>query len=606
MIAAANALGAITIDASEAPAQCVEQQHLLLTVQLSPDAKPSCYQALGRLSRPRLIRFGSEDILATIVRREYGRADESLLDYIAAYQPDSPMTSGAVLLPDIGLRVRRGATVRLSPGVTASAVMETFLGSEGPIARGALASLNRRSVESLESVQAGELLKIPQHSTSRTLSLLPCVKAADAIAVVERCGPDAIRWKVHQRGRLAELLDSTVGDVEIPSLLPAEARLALVSAEKTPVDVAVADSGIPADSGVPLWRNLDEQLGAPAVDDDQNGYIDDVHGVNLIDADFRPLDESSRSHGGLIAQIASGAYWPDEDAVGWQNAIVPIKVADSSGVDLSSVDEAAIYAQLAAAGVLNLSLEARMYASAHQGVSETTASQLVVAAAGNGETLDGDRRGINLDDQSIFPASLGGQKSPGVVTVASLGPNEHELASYSNFSPYLVDIAAPGAVSHPYDERGTSFAAALVSWVGGRLKVSGLRTPRQVKTRIIAACAVSSNLKSKTFLGCRLDLRKVFWTRRDVVEATDGRIWVGEILERDRVSIWTEEGARPLGAVRKVVMEDGRGWALLGAAGAFRVERLRDQIPALSIRLESGEVVAVPRAELVDLVTAYQ
>lgn len=80
--------------------------------------------------------------------------------------------------------------------------------------------------------------------------------------------------------------------------------------------VAVIDSGV--DSGIPelarsMWVNEDE-IPNNGVDDDRNGYIDDVHGWDLRDNDNDSLRGTSRHwHGTFVASII--AAWPGENAI---------------------------------------------------------------------------------------------------------------------------------------------------------------------------------------------------------------------------------------------------------------------------------------------------
>lgn len=231
-----------------------------------------------------------------------------------------------------------------------------------------------------------------------------------------------------------------------------------------PVVVAVVDSGV--DMRHPglrnaMWTNPGEIAGN-GVDDDGNGYVDDVHGANVVDPGAEMGDPCG--HGtrvaGVIAARPGGA---DGGAVGvaYESQIMAVRVLDAAGRgNTAQLAEGIRYAVSNGAQVINISantpaegpdlLSAMAFADA-QGV-------VVVASAGND--------GRNLDVLPSFPAS---DASAGVVSVAALG-TAGGLASFSNFGPLSVDVAAPGVGlvtlapgGHYSLFDGTSAAAAYVS-----------------------------------------------------------------------------------------------------------------------------------------------
>ncbi len=48
-----------------------------------------------------------------------------------------------------------------------------------------------------------------------------------------------------------------------------------------------------------IWTNLPELNGAPGVDDDGNGYVDDIHGYDFVNDDADPMDDNG--HGTHVA-----------------------------------------------------------------------------------------------------------------------------------------------------------------------------------------------------------------------------------------------------------------------------------------------------------------
>jgi subtilisin family serine protease len=230
----------------------------------------------------------------------------------------------------------------------------------------------------------------------------------------------------------------------------------------TDVTVAIIDSGI--DLGHPdlapnLWTNPGEVPGN-GVDDDGNGYVDDVHGYDFVDNDGTPQD--ANGHGTHVAGIvgARGGNGIGGAGVAWQARLMAIRVLDDQARGTTAAVAAGIrYAVDNGARIVNLSLagptstpdleDAVRYAQAH-GV-------LIVAAAGND--------GADLATAPTYPAAYGEDNVLGIAATT----REGGLSSVSDYGPG-ADVAAPGeqilstALGGGYEWRtGTSMAAPQVA-----------------------------------------------------------------------------------------------------------------------------------------------
>jgi subtilisin family serine protease len=226
--------------------------------------------------------------------------------------------------------------------------------------------------------------------------------------------------------------------------------------------VAVLDTGADLthpDLAPNLWRNPGE-IPANGVDDDRDGFVDDVNGIDLIDGDGNPSDENG--HGthvaGLIASPVGNGVGSAGVAPHAHVMIVRVLDATASG-DAGTVADGMRWALAHGAKVLNLSLAGPTPSrELDAAIAEARAAgALVVTAAGNA--------GLNLGIVPSWPAS---SSAPNVLGVAATAPTGL-LASISNFGGG-VDIAAPGealistARGGGMELRtGTSMAAPLVS-----------------------------------------------------------------------------------------------------------------------------------------------
>ena len=226
--------------------------------------------------------------------------------------------------------------------------------------------------------------------------------------------------------------------------------------------VAVVDTGVDCDhpdlQGA-CWVNRDEIPGN-GIDDDGNGYVDDVHGWNF--ALDTPDIQDVHYHGTHVAGII-GARANREGVIGIapQTTLMPIGVFQPQGIGTYfDLIRAILYAVDNGAHVINLSLGATSY-----GLGEAAAVRYaeehrvtVIAAAGN--------LGLN---RYFFPAA-----HPSVLAVAALDVRG-KVASFSNYGDY-IDVAAPGVsvISTIPGGRygmlsGTSMAAPHVSGLAALL-----------------------------------------------------------------------------------------------------------------------------------------
>ncbi len=282
---------------------------------------------------------------------------------------------------------------------------------------------------------------------------------------------------------------------------------------KRTVTVAIIDTGIDTthtDLKDSIWVNEDEIPG-DGIDNDGNGYIDDVNGWNFISNSNEVCVGEEDSHGTHGAGTIAAA-WNNGGIAGIaDNTHVKIMVlkalggSDGKGSP-ESVIEAIKYAEANGADICNLSFGSTSTSPEFEAAIRDS-KMLFVVAAGNGNQY---QIGYDIDKSPIYPASL---PYDNVITVGNLLFNGH-LDDSSNYGTTAVDLAAPGTYilstipgnSYAYMS-GTSMAAPMVT--GAAALIYSARTDlslQGVKTAILSTVHKLAPLKGKTATSGMLDV----------------------------------------------------------------------------------------------------
>jgi subtilisin family serine protease len=254
----------------------------------------------------------------------------------------------------------------------------------------------------------------------------------------------------------------------------------LVKADAKPVIVAVIDTGLDWNhrniDWDNIWRNPNETVNG--LDDDKNGYVDDIMGFDFLARDRKPWDRDG--HGTLVAGIIAGS-WKDKNGMAGINPfakLMILKAVNNFGQTRASyVAEAIAYAANNGARVINVSVGGKNTSNLAMAAIDYAYKKgaVIVVAAGN-EGVDIKDYGVAASDKVLAVASTGleDQRAPfsnwGKIAVAAPGVDILSLRARRTDTMLVAEGVkyTPGANYVGQDKRyyratGTSFSAPLVS-----------------------------------------------------------------------------------------------------------------------------------------------
>jgi subtilisin family serine protease len=250
------------------------------------------------------------------------------------------------------------------------------------------------------------------------------------------------------------------------------------------VVVAVIDDGVDfshPDLADRAWENPGESGVDDAgndkatnnIDDDDNGYIDDVNGYDLANDDNTVHDALEDGHGTHIAgTIAASVNNQGVVGVAPNVKIMAVKFLGGPFTTESNAIKAIEYASDNGAKISNNSWGYIGPPSKALEQAIENSGMLFVAAAGNG---GGDGVGDDNDADRRFKEYPASYDSPNILTVAAVN-NRGRLASFSNYGQKTVDISAPGVQvlsTVPSVPAKSGATLSDVGTMGGKALVAG-------------------------------------------------------------------------------------------------------------------------------------
>ena len=192
-----------------------------------------------------------------------------------------------------------------------------------------------------------------------------------------------------------------------------------------------------------MWTNTAELNGEEGVDDDGNGYVDDIYGIDAANGDGDPYDD--HSHGTHVAGTIAGVSDNGEGVTGVSRnkaKLMALKFLGSGGsgatsdaieciyyaIDMNNRAENDIVAINASWGSLSTT-DAMATA-----IGDAYEAGIVFCAAAGNDTTDSD------GDRKHYPSCI---DRPNVISVSATNQDDN-LAYFSNYGASESDIAAPG------------------------------------------------------------------------------------------------------------------------------------------------------------------
>ena len=268
-----------------------------------------------------------------------------------------------------------------------------------------------------------------------------------------------------------------------------------------------------------IWTNPFDPV--DGVDNDGNGYVDDVHGWDFDGKNNTIYDGGTRGNLDDHGTHVSGTIGAKTDngagvaGVNWKVTLISGKfLGRRGGTTANAVKAVDYFTDLKKLHGLNIVATNNSWGGG--GFSQALfdaigraddADILFVAAAGNGGS---DGVGDNNDTTASYPSNY---DQPNVIAVAAID-KDGKKASFSNYGATTVDLGAPGVgiwsttASNSYESySGTSMATPHVT--GAAALYASTRagaSAADIKTAILSSAVPTPSLSAKTVTGGRLNV----------------------------------------------------------------------------------------------------
>lgn len=281
------------------------------------------------------------------------------------------------------------------------------------------------------------------------------------------------------------------------------------------ITIGIIDTGIDInhpDLKNNIWKNPDEIPG-DGIDNDNNGYIDDIYGWDFVNNNNSVYDGTGDSHGthvaGTIAAVKNNTI--GVAGVAPQVKVMSLKFLGTNGGTISNAIKAIEYAKNKGVKITNNSWGGGGFSQTLYDAIQQSNS-LFIAASGN--------NGTNADQTPMYPAAY---SLSNILSVASI-TNKGSLSSFSNYGKTSVDVTAPGTdilstlPNNSYGfYSGTSMATPHVSGVAALIQSAyPSYSPTEIKNKIMNNTSPLSTLTNKVLTGGLINAGKALQTYQPI------------------------------------------------------------------------------------------
>lgn len=238
-------------------------------------------------------------------------------------------------------------------------------------------------------------------------------------------------WGMNNTGQSGGVVDADIDAAEAWD----------ITTGSSDIVIGIIDTGVDynhEDLADNMWQNPGEIAGN-GIDDDNNGYIDDIYGIDTANGDTDPIDDDS--HGTHVAGTI-GAVGNNGIGVVGVNHDVSIAACKFLGADGTGSTAGAIECINYFTDLKNAGINVRATNNSWGGGSFSQALEDAITAAGDADILflaAAGNSGVDNDASPHYPSSY---ENDSIVAVASIGRNDGDVGhSYGLTS---VDLAAPG------------------------------------------------------------------------------------------------------------------------------------------------------------------
>ncbi len=411
------------------------------------------------------------------------RSDRVIVRFKGASQAASIMSQQTSFFSELGLKEKK--TIKFSPMISSATTTATNQSLEISI----LAFNGKKDLKTV-------LKRLNEH---------PAIQYAEPDLVLhKKSQPNDGRfselWGLDNQGQVGGVLDA---DIDAP-----EAWNTIT--DSTSIVVGVVDTGVDythEDLVANMWVNPGE-IPLDGIDNDGNGYVDDIHGINCADGDSDPMDLAN--HGTHVAGTigAEGNNGIGITGVSWNAKIMALKVFGESDFVSATIECLAYAVNMKQ----NYGVDIRITNNSY-GNENSQAQKDAIQASANVGMLFITAAGNFSDDNDIVRDYPGDYDIDNIISVAATDRND-QLAFFSNFGATSVDMGAPGegvlstTIGDDYQVfDGTSMASPHVAGAAALLWANNLSlSPLEIKNKLMNQGDTLDSLIGKTVSGRRLNI----------------------------------------------------------------------------------------------------